>query len=93
MKTKTYHPGRKSLARLVAHYRARRGLTLRELAEAITAEGVPKTRGAVHHWERGGGIRRESAAALVSVFGLEGPEAMAIYKAGGFVVDMGSPNE
>ena len=76
------------LGRLVSTWRSRRGLSLRQVADALTAEGCEKTRGAIHHYERGGGMRRDVARALVSVFGLDEQEAAQLYRAAGYVVAM-----
>ena len=77
---------RPELGSIVARHRARLGLSLRDLADMLTAEGCDKTRGAIHHYERGGGMRREVARALVSVFGLDDDQAQELYAAAGYVV-------
>lgn len=83
MQAKTKRP---TLSALVRRYRNARGLTLRDVADGLVDYGVPKTRGAVHHWERGGGIRMDATAALVDFFGLEGAARLEFYDAAGFVI-------
>ena len=77
---------RAELGSIVARHRERLGLSLRDLADMLTAEGCHKTRGAIHHYERGGGMRREVAGALVNVLGLNDDQARELYTAAGFVV-------
>ena len=86
MQQKQQPQKRPELGSIVARHRARLGLSLRELADMLTAEGCDKTRGAIHHYERGGGMRREVARALVSVFGLTDDQAQELYTAAGYVV-------
>ena len=86
MNTNTKPKQRPELGAIVARHRARLGLSLRDVADMLSAEGCNKTRGAIHHYERGGGMRREVARALVNVLGLTDAQAHELYTAAGFVV-------
>jgi len=85
METKPEQQGA-DLGRLMSQWRQARGLSLRQVADLLSAQGCQKTRGAIHYYERGGGMRREVARAVVSVFNLNETEAAELYTAAGFVV-------
>tara|TARA_R100001244_G_scaffold125278_1_gene95264 strand:- start:311 stop:580 length:270 start_codon:yes stop_codon:yes gene_type:complete len=77
-----------TLAQLLAGWRAARGLSLAGTAAALSTAGCHKTRAAIHHYERGGGMRRSVADAFVQAFDLDTAEAVALYEAAGLVVHM-----
>ena len=76
---------------LLARWRADRGRSLAQVAALLTAAGCEKTRAAVHHYERGGGMRREVADAVVEAFQLDEEQARSLYEAAGFLVHLAPP--
>jgi hypothetical protein len=87
--TEKREPPAPTLADLLTEWRHDRGLSLADVARMLTEVGCPKTRAGIHHYERGGGIRKEAATAYVLAFDLDQFEAISLYHAAGLVVWMG----